>query len=218
MLATAAEEGLIRSNPAAGLRLGRLEGAARRETRARAERGGGDEGSRTRLPTPTGRSSSSWFRPGCVSLRLKPLTKADVDFDRRRVRITKRLYQGGLDAPKSRNGVREVSLDPAWPTGSERALPARAGRQRFSFLRAAAGRSTARSSIELSAAPARRAGIEWPVGLHTLRHTAASIMWRRGVNREQIRRVLGHASWDFTASPTSTSENTTSRTGRSSVI
>ena len=28
MLATAAEEGLIRSNPAAGLRLGRLEGAA----------------------------------------------------------------------------------------------------------------------------------------------------------------------------------------------
>ncbi len=25
-------------------------------------------------------------------------------------------------------------------------------------------------------------------------------MWRRGVNREQIRRVLGHHSWDFTAS------------------
>ena len=24
-------------------------------------------------------------------------------------------------------------------------------------------------------------------------------MWRRGVNREQIRRVLGHHSWDFTA-------------------
>ena len=45
----------------------------------------------------------------------------------------------------------------------------------------------------------RRAGIEWTVGLHTLRHTAASIMWRRGVNREQIRRVLGHHSWDFTA-------------------
>jgi hypothetical protein len=25
-------------------------------------------------------------------------------------------------------------------------------------------------------------------------------MWRRGINREQIRCVLGHQSWDFTAS------------------
>jgi integrase len=44
-----------------------------------------------------------------------------------------------------------------------------------------------------------RAGIEWPVGLHTFRHSAASIMFRRGVPKEAIRRLLGHHSWDFTA-------------------
>jgi integrase len=48
-------------------------------------------------------------------------------------------------------------------------------------------------------AAGERAGIEWPVGLHTFRHSAASIMFRRGVPREAIRRMLGHHSWDFTA-------------------
>lgn len=44
-----------------------------------------------------------------------------------------------------------------------------------------------------------RAGIEWPVGLHTFRHSCASIMFRRGVPKEAIRKLLGHHSWDFTA-------------------
>ena len=46
------------------------------------------------------------------------------------------------------------------------------------------------------------------IGLHTFRHSCASIMFRRGVPKEAIRRLLGHHSWDFTASgnpePTST--------------
>ena len=41
-----------------------------------------------------------------------PLTKADLDFGRRRVLITRRLSQGTLDAPKSRHGIRQVSLSP----------------------------------------------------------------------------------------------------------
>jgi len=48
-------------------------------------------------------------------------------------------------------------------------------------------------------AAGERAGIEWPVGLHTFRHSCASIMFRRGVSKEAIRRLLGHHSWDFTA-------------------
>jgi integrase len=44
-----------------------------------------------------------------------------------------------------------------------------------------------------------RAGIDWPVGLHTFRHSCASIMFRRGVPKEAIRRLLGHHSWEFTA-------------------
>ena len=49
-------------------------------------------------------------------------------------------------------------------------------------------------------AAGERAGIEWPVGLHAFRHSCASIMFRRGVSKEAIRRMLGHHSWDFTAS------------------
>lgn len=48
-------------------------------------------------------------------------------------------------------------------------------------------------------AAGERAGIEWPVGLHTFRHSAGTIMFRRGVPTEAIRRLLGHHSWDFTA-------------------
>ena len=43
-----------------------------------------------------------------------------------------------------------------------------------------------------------RAGIQWPAGLHTLRHTYATILFRRGVPKEQIRTALGHDSWEFT--------------------
>ena len=197
MLATASEEGLIRSNPAAGLRLGRLEGAApARPGRALSE----EELMRVLAEIP------EIYRPvvellAQTGLRVSealPLTKADVDFDRRRIRIVKRLYNGGLDAPKSKNGVREVSLSPQmagrlWErlgTAPDDAL----------LFEAVHGGPIDRSRLyRVVRGAGRRAGIDWPVGLHTLRHTAASIMWRRGVDREQIRRLLGHHSWDFTA-------------------
>ncbi len=50
-----------------------------------------------------------------------PLAKADLDFGRRRdldfgrrrVQVVRRLYEGSLDAPKSRHGVRQISLSPS---------------------------------------------------------------------------------------------------------
>lgn len=45
-----------------------------------------------------------------------------------------------------------------------------------------------------------RAGIGWPLGLHALRHSYATIMHLRGVPKEQIRNALGHHSWEFTES------------------
>ncbi len=38
-----------------------------------------------------------------------------------------------------------------------------------------------------------------PVGLHALRHSCGTIMFRRGMSKEQIRKLLGHQSWEFTA-------------------
>ena len=42
-------------------------------------------------------------------------------------------------------------------------------------------------------AAGKRAGVPW-VGLHTLRHTAATILFRRGWNAVQVQKFLGHHS------------------------
>ena len=43
-----------------------------------------------------------------------------------------------------------------------------------------------------------KAGVGWPVGLHALRHSYATIVHMRGTPKEQIRNALGHHSWEFT--------------------
>jgi integrase len=126
------------------------------------------------------------------------LTKADIDFGRRRLSVSRRLYEGELDAPKSRHGVRQVPLSPSlsqrlWKllaTSDDRAV----------VFSADGGKPFGRSQLyRVVNAAGERAGIEWPVGLHTFRHSCASIMFRRGVPKEAIRRLIGHHSWDFTA-------------------
>lgn len=48
------------------------------------------------------------------------------------------------------------------------------------------------------AAICKRAGIDEPQGLHTLRHTFASLMIRKGVDIKIISEMLGHSSVSFT--------------------
>ena len=43
----------------------------------------------------------------------------------------------------------------------------------------------------------KRAGIE-QIGLHVLRHTAASLMFSGGKNAKQVQRILGHHAASFT--------------------
>jgi integrase len=108
------------------------------------------------------------------------------------------LYDGELDAPKSRHGVRRVPLS---PTLAQRLWKQLATQDDDQLVFAEAdGRALDRTSLyRVVRAAGERAGIEWPVGLHTFRHSCASIMFRRGVPKEAIRRLLGHHSWDFTA-------------------
>ena len=44
----------------------------------------------------------------------------------------------------------------------------------------------------------KKAGIENPQGLHTLRHTFASMLFRKGVDAKTVSQLLGHASVAFT--------------------
>ena len=197
LLATAHEEGLIRANPAAGLRLGRTVAYAPvKETRALSE----EEVVRVlpRYPIGIGSSSRCSLRRACGSREALALTKADLDFGRRRLRVERRLAEGELDAPKTRYGVRQVPLSP----GLARQLWTRlatADDDALVFATSTGGPLDRSKLYAAVRAAGKRAGIEWPVGLHTFRHSCASIMFRRGVPKEAIRRLLGHHSWDFTA-------------------
>ncbi len=108
------------------------------------------------------------------------------------------VYEGVLDAPKSRHGVRQVPLSPGL---AQRLWTLLATAEDGSLVFATkTGQPLDRSKLYAAVRRAgESAGIEWPVGLHTFRHSCASIMFRRGVNKEAIQRLLGHHSWDFTA-------------------
>jgi integrase len=197
LLATAHEEGLIRANPAAGLRLGRTVASAPvKETRALSE----EEVVRVLSEVPD-RHRLLVELLAQTGLRISEalaLTKADVDFGHRRLRVERRLADGELDAPKTRYGIRQVPLSP----GLTRELWIRLATEGDDALvfTTSTGGPVDRSKLYAAVrAAGKRAGIEWPVGLHTFRHSCASIMFRRGVPKEAIRRLLGHHSWDFTA-------------------
>jgi integrase len=111
LLATAHEEGLIRANPAAGLRLGRTVAAVPvKETHALSEQ----EIVRVLAEIPE-RHRLLVELLAQTGLRISEalaLTKADVDFGRRRLCIQRRLADGDMDAPKTRYGVGQVPLSP----------------------------------------------------------------------------------------------------------
>lgn len=197
LLATAHEEGLIRANPAAGLRLGRtLADAPVKETHALSE----DEIIRVlrEIPERHRLLVELLAQTGLRISEALALTKADIDFGRRRLRVERRLADGEIDAPKTRYGVRNVPLSPGLAQELWTRL-ATAPDEDLIFT-GRNGRSLDRSKLyAVVRAAGERAGIEWPVGLHTFRHSCASIMFRRGVPKEAIRRLLGHHSWDFTA-------------------
>jgi integrase len=197
MLATAHEEGVLRANPAAGLRLGRVVANAPVKTvRALTE----EEVVRVLAEVPKQHRLlvETLAQTGLRISELLALTKADIDFGRRRLSVSKRLSEGELDAPKSKNGIRVVPLSP----GLAQRLWQRLATSPADAIVFAAddGEPYDRSYLyRVVHVAGEKAGIEWSVGLHTFRHSCASIMFRRGVSKEAIRRLLGHHSWDFTA-------------------
>jgi integrase len=200
LFATAVEEGLIRANPCAGLRVtaGAPSASGAEKRRALSE----EELARLLEETPEHWRLVVRFlaQTGLRVGELIALRWEDVDLGARRVRVRRRLYRGTLDAPKSSYGLREVPIstrlaqdlwrhrgtcghpddgDPVFATLTGRPL-------RGEFLL----RSVVKPAAE-------RAGVGW-AGLHTLRHTCASILFRSGWNAKQVQMVLGHHSPAFT--------------------
>jgi integrase len=201
LLATAVEDGLIRSNPAAGLRLGQAvagDGSAEREqAKALTE----DELRRLIENVETERRLLIEFlaQTGlriseCVALRWQ-----DIDFGRRRLRVERRFFRGRYGPPKSRFGRREVPLSPKmarrlWALRKER--PG-ASDETTVFADKKGVPIDASTAFRAVKAAAKKAGVPW-AGLHTLRHTCATILFARGLNAKQVQRWLGHHAASFT--------------------
>jgi integrase len=200
LLATAFEEGVIRSNPTAGLRFAQRTVADADEEQVKAL-------APAELRALLDELEPDWrlfveflSQTGLRIGEALALRWGDVDFARRRVKVSRRLYRGAYAPPKSRYGRRQVPLTRAmvrslaqrWEREGRRGdeepvFPSRAG--------------TPLDPSNLMAAvlkpAAKRAGVSWTT-FHTLRHTCATMLFNAGLNAKQVQIWLGHHSPAFT--------------------
>lgn len=203
LLATAHEEGLLRANPARGLRLGPAAAQAAEPDEEQVKALSPEEVGRLLAAAPE-RFRLLLRLLAETGLRISEATGLewrDVDFAGRRLRVRRRRYRGETEAPKSRFGLRTIPLAPSLVA----ALAAHRGATPFPADDApvfASERGTPYESTNLyhrALKPAaRRAGLGW-VGFHTLRHTCATLLFTRGgANAKQVQMWLGHHSPAFT--------------------
>jgi len=197
LFADAVEEGLIRANPAAGLRLPRptvREDETEERTKALTEK----ELRALVLAAPKEWKLLVRFL-AATGLRLGEALAVrwdDVDLGRQRVKVRRRLYRGTLAPPKSRYGRRDVPLAPGlarelWPLRTKAAANAL-------LFHGDGGRPLDASTVYRAVkSAAKAAGVPW-AGPHALRHTCATMLFRHGLNAKQVQLWLGHHSPAFT--------------------
>jgi len=211
LLATAHEDGLIRSNPAAGLRnllppdvereAEKVKALAPEELRALLDA----------LPAAWrlffGFLAESGLRIGeAVEVRWR-----DVDLGSRWLTVERRYYRGRVGLPKGRKSRRvplSVSIARAlW----ELRKATRAGDDDLVFTAGGGARIDTSNLMTRVLKPAAvEAGLgEWVntkkgrraetwVGFHSFRHTCATMLLRSGWNAPQVQRMLGHSDPGFT--------------------
>lgn len=207
LLADAFEEGLIRSNPAAGVRVVvRREPGEDGEEKVKAL---SEDQLRALLETleadPDEKGWARWClffeflaHSGCRIGEAIALRWQDVDLGQRRVHVRRRYYMGGFAPPKSRYGTRSIPLS----AGLARALWVRRGQDEELVFTSPGGQLVDQSNLmaRVLKPAARKAGVGGWVGFHTFRHTCATMLFRNGVNAKQAQMWLGHHSPAFTLS------------------
>jgi len=199
LLACAVEDDLLDHNPASGVRIA-VEVKADEEPEEKVK-----ALTEAELGRLLGEVSDEYVLlvqvlAGC-GLRISealPLRWQDVDLGRRRLLVRRSLSRGRIGAPKSRSGRRDVPLS----DGLARALWVERGRRGsvndddliFPGADGFLDRGTVYRAVK---AAAKRAGVPW-AGLHTLRHTAATLLFKSGWNAVQVQKFMGHHSPAFT--------------------
>jgi integrase len=227
LLATAVEEGLIRHNPAANLRL---------PSRVAPSLPGDDDDGPVKALTPDELAALIAAAPEGPRRLMIQLTAATglrisevlalrwkrIDFDAGRVQVRRAITQSGReDVPKSRYSRRDVPVSPGMLALLRRHKLASAysGNDDFVFPTLTGTAQRYENTLRRILKPAAlAAGLTVPVledgrpildregqplvrawpGWHTLRHTCASQLFRQGANAKQVQVWLGHHSPAFT--------------------
>jgi integrase len=197
LLATAVEDDLLDSNPAAGLRIARAVGdVPEPEEEEKAKALSEEEAARL-----VGEAAPEWrlLVAFLIETGLRPsealaLRWRDLDLGRRRVKVRRSVNRGRVGPPKTRFGRRDVPISPDM---GKALFPRQRGADAPVFARPTGEPIKREAAYRAVKAAAKRAGVPW-AGLKTLRHTCASILFRRGYNAKQVQVWLGHHSAAFT--------------------
>ncbi len=212
LLATALEEGLIRSNPAAGLRLF-VQHAGDVDVDEQVKALTEDE-----LQVLLAKLPAEWrlFFEFLAQTGLRigeaiELHYADVEAGQRWLHVRRRFYRGRVAKPKGRK-PRRLRLTPGMAEALlERRQARQAGDNDLVFAAERGSRIDQSNLMSRVLKPAAvEAGIgrwimlegkrraETWVGFHTFRHTCATMLFRHGWNAVQVQKFLGHADPGFT--------------------
>jgi integrase len=198
LFATAYEDGLIRTNPAAGLRLAQPNQhgqQAKRKALSEAEL----QRFLAALPPEWRLFFEFLAHTGLRIGEAIALTWNDVDLGKRRLHVRRRLYRGRLDTPKSDYGLRIIPLAPALTQALWRMRGTRPGDAVVFSSEAGGYLDPSNTRARVLKPAARKAGLPW-IGFHTFRHTCATTLFRHGLNAKQVQAWLGHHSPAFTLS------------------
>lgn len=211
MLATAHEEGLIRSNPSAGLRLtlqprtelDEIEEPEQVKALTEAEL----QALLAELPDDWRLFFTFLSESGLRVGEAVELRWSDLDLGGRWVGVNRRFYKGRVGLPKGRKR-RKVRLSIAMAQALW-LLRASAEDDGLVFTAEKGGRIDQSNVMSRVLKPAAvRAGLgslvgkqpraeSW-VGFHTFRHTCATRLFRSGWNAVQVQKFLGHSDPGFT--------------------
>lgn len=194
MLADAVREGLLPTNPGAGLRLPRLdrriiEPPTLHQLQSLAE------GLPCRYRALVSIGASTGMRQGeCFGLTLDR-----VDFSRKQIRIDRQLVTDGhgtpsFGPPKTRASVRTVPVTDRTLTEIQDQVDRYPTSRGFVFSSAADGPISRTRFSDLWRPAAAAVGLPPRTGMHCLRHFYASALIRAGCSVKVVQARLGHAT------------------------
>jgi len=198
MLATATEDGALRHNPAAGVRISRPGMQAPAEDAGKLRRAL-DTDELARFLAACDPQWRVFFELlAMTGVRISEaieLRWGDVEFGAKRLRVRRQCFKGVVGEPKSRHGKRDIPLS----TSMAQTLWKMQGTADDLMFTGPLGGMIDRDWLWRNALkPAAKAGgVPW-AGFHTFRHTCASILFANGRNPKIVQMWLGHSDPGFT--------------------